>query len=262
MADDADAAGVEGDQLNKKTEAVMELVIDTLTGQNPLADDATRLLVSKLTEEQLASLPLAIRATAKKILSEGYVSESDEAAMTKVYEAELEAANSQILDKYGDWIPDAVETDDASSLLNVQAPKEFADEFEPRYPDDDAPVAYYHQSPAGGPGEIYLDYKKSANYPEVTGHELTHHYTHPEFRNQLYSHQETVGMTGFHEGVTQYFARETGGFVSKAYAEELKQAERVVEIVGEDTLAAAYFGGDQQAIDDVKAALDTIAAKP
>ena len=106
------------------------------------------------------------------------------------------------------------------------------------YTEDEAKAAEPNINAFRDGSEIHVHQDRGE--PGTTVHESLHLFSHDDFRDQL----------GFNanEGATEYFCkklcREIGLKRGNFYPNQFGAVEKLVGVVGEDTLAAAYFKGD------------------
>lgn len=107
-------------------------------------------------------------------------------------------------------------------------------------------------------------------------HEVCHFYVSDAYRNMVNARKDKDEFIGFprisqilFEGVAEYFKREvmvanaaTFGPVTKAYQPEVEQVHRLVITLGENSLRAAYFGGDAKQIKRLAFAVDQYKSMP
>jgi thiol-disulfide isomerase/thioredoxin len=94
------------------------------------------------------------------------------------------------------------------------------------------------------PERPVIYYVRESKYAGTLIHEGLHAHSHPDF---IYLHRH------LNEGVTEYFTRKLQDeinmpYVENSYDDEVKSAEKLVSLVGEERVAQAYFGGAMPAL--------------
>jgi thiol-disulfide isomerase/thioredoxin len=88
------------------------------------------------------------------------------------------------------------------------------------------------------PESPVIYYERESKYAGTLIHEGLHAHSHPDF---AYLHNHLT------EGVTDYFARQLQDEINmphpSGYKDEVKSAEKLIKLVGEETVAQAYFNG-------------------
>ena len=88
------------------------------------------------------------------------------------------------------------------------------------------------------PEHPVIYYVRESKYAGTLIHEGLHAHSHPDFAF-LHNHLD--------EGVTDYFARQLQDEINmphpSGYEDEVKSAEKLIKLVGEETVAQAYFNG-------------------
>ncbi len=82
-------------------------------------------------------------------------------------------------------------------------------------------------------------------------HEGFHKYASPTLRNRLIGQYDLQGISNLDEGLTEYFTREITsklGIERGNYESDHSVAVKLANVVGRDTLAMAYFGGDYEGL--------------
>ncbi len=94
------------------------------------------------------------------------------------------------------------------------------------------------------PERPVIYYVREEKYAGTLIHEGLHAHSHPDF---IFLHRH------LNEGVTEYFTRKLQDqinmpYVENSYDDEVKSAEKLVSLVGEERVAQAYFGGAMGAL--------------
>jgi hypothetical protein len=139
----------------------------------------------------------------------------------------------------------------ASKVTNFQDNASFQNDLKKRHPDlekkgidPDSVVGESYD------GKIYINKDKAD--VGTAYHEQMHHYSSSKFISSF----GVVSGVKFNEGVTEYLTRKMySGDRSGHYDTEEQLAEVVAKKVGDDTLAKAYFEGDDAAMKKVSDAL-------